>query len=203
MTEDKAHATAPNSGDQGAQAEILRLKARIAELEHLVVTDTLTPLYNRRYFMEELDRWCWRAHRYGGQYGLLYIDVDNLKILNDSFGHNIGDEMLIAVAKSIKAATRKSDIVARVGGDEFAILLEAIAEDYLEERAEVMRQIVAATHIQVEGKRQFAAASVGAVALIRGMSPGQAMIHADKSMYADKRSRNAATEAVRPRIGAL
>jgi PleD family two-component response regulator len=61
------------------ESENRRLRGRVAELERLATTDTLTPLFNRRYFMNELDRWCWRAHRYGGSYGLLFLDIDQLK----------------------------------------------------------------------------------------------------------------------------
>ena len=75
-----------------------QLKARVAELERLVACDTLTPLFNRRHFMDELDRWCWRAHRYGGDYGLLFLDVDNLKTVNDKLGHQAGDVLLLSIA---------------------------------------------------------------------------------------------------------
>ena len=78
--------------------ENLHLKARVAELERLATIDTLTPRFNRRYLMQELDRWCWRAHRYGGTFGLLYLDVDRLKQVNDTHGHVAGDNVLCAIA---------------------------------------------------------------------------------------------------------
>ncbi|MBP6380713.1 MAG: GGDEF domain-containing protein, partial [Sphingorhabdus sp.] len=96
--------------------ENMQLKARIAELERLTAMDTLTPLFNRRYLMQELDRWCWRAHRYGGTFGLLYLDVDRLKAVNDTHGHVAGDAVLCGIAEALASATRKSDVIARMGG---------------------------------------------------------------------------------------
>lgn len=65
------------------ERENLALKVRVVELEQLVTCDTLTPAYNRRHFMAELNRWCWRKHVSGGEYELLFVDVDNLKVVND------------------------------------------------------------------------------------------------------------------------
>jgi diguanylate cyclase (GGDEF)-like protein len=122
MSQDNAKVVPTMGGDSAAllERENAKLRKRIAELERLVATDSVTPLFNRRHFMEELDRWCWRAHRYGGSFGLLYCDVDRLKAVNDVQGHSIGDDILIGVAKALLAAVRKSDIAARIGGDEFA-----------------------------------------------------------------------------------
>ena len=95
------------------ESENRRLRGRVAELERLATTDTLTPLFNRRYFMNELDRWCWRAQRYGGSYGLLFLDIDQLKLINDTHGHAAGDAVICGVAQAMASTTRKSDIVAR------------------------------------------------------------------------------------------
>ena len=134
--------TSPRSG---LERENLALKARVAELEQLVVRDTLTPLFNRRCFIDELNRWCSRSNRYGGDYGLLFIDVDGLKAVNDRHGHLAGDVVLTAVAKALLALDRRSDIVARFGGDEFAIVLVNISIDNLSRKAEhisdTMRQL--------------------------------------------------------------
>jgi diguanylate cyclase (GGDEF)-like protein len=171
------------------ERENLQLKARVAELERLVATDTLTPLYNRRYLMEELDRWCWRAHRYGGSYGLLFMDIDRFKMVNDTHGHNAGDAVLIGVAEALQAATRKSDIVARMGGDEYAILLDSIGMDRLLIKAASMRKLLTALPVKTVGPVLKIDVSVGACLIESGSRASEVLIEADRLMYADKRSK--------------
>ena len=87
------------------------------------ITDELTSLYNYRYFINILEREVYEAERYNKSLTVLIIDLDDLKIVNDTFGHPIGDQLLKSVAKIISASVRKSDIVARYGGDEFGVIL--------------------------------------------------------------------------------
>ncbi len=169
-------------------AEITRLKARIAELELLVGSDTLTPLFNRRHFMELLERWCWRAQRYGGKAGLLYIDVDNLKDVNDNYGHQVGDEMLIAIAKGLTSSVRKSDVIARIGGDEFAILLESFDTANLQEKIGEIKRRVSGIKVSAEKVRLHPTVSIGAIPIHAGDRPNALLRAADKAMYADKRA---------------
>jgi diguanylate cyclase (GGDEF)-like protein len=171
------------------ERENLQLKARVAELERLVATDTLTPLYNRRHLIEELDRWCWRAHRYGGTYGLLFMDIDRFKQVNDTHGHNAGDAVLIGVAEALQAATRKSDIVARMGGDEFAILLDSIGMERLLLKLASMRQLLTALPVKTAGPVLKIDVSVGPCLIESGSRPSEVLIEADRAMYADKRSK--------------
>lgn len=167
--------------------ENTQLKARIAELERLVVRDTLTPLYNRRHFMAELDRWCWRAHRYGGEYALMFIDVDNLKAVNDGHGHCVGDALLIAIAKALLASVRKSDIVARIGGDEFAILLDNIPLADLQRKGAHLAKSVAKISIDVGGTVLVPGISTGYTVIEAGAKPTELLLRADRSMYAAKK----------------
>jgi diguanylate cyclase (GGDEF)-like protein len=169
-----------------------QLKARVAELERLVVCDTLTPLFNRRHFMEELDRWCWRTHRYGGEYGLLFIDVDNLKAVNDSDGHGAGDMLLIAIAKALQGAVRRSDIAARVGGDEFAVLLDNIPTGELAAKAERITKIVGKLKIEHKGKPLVPSVSAGYTAIEPGVKPSELLLRADRSMYVAKQAKGIA-----------
>jgi diguanylate cyclase (GGDEF)-like protein len=169
-----------------------QLKARIAELERLVACDTLTPLFNRRHFMEELDRWCWRTHRYGGEYGLLFIDVDNLKSVNDSLGHQAGDVLLIAIAKALLGAVRRSDLVARVGGDEFAILLDNIPEAELHGKAERIARIVGRLSVEHQGRKLVPSISAGFAAIEPGIKPSELLLRADRSMYTAKQAKGIA-----------
>jgi diguanylate cyclase (GGDEF)-like protein len=171
------------------EQENKQLKARVAELERLVVCDTLTPLFNRRHFMEELDRWCWRVHRYGGEYGLLFIDVDNLKAVNDGNGHLAGDILLTAIAKALLGAVRRSDLVARVGGDEFAILLDNMPDAELPGKAERISKIVSKLSVEHQGVKLVPSISTGHAAIEAGVKPTELLLRADRSMYAAKQAK--------------
>lgn len=174
------------------ERENAKLRTRIAELERLVATDTLTPVFNQRHFMEELDRWCWRAHRYGGTFGLLYCDVDQLKSTNDIQGHKAGDTVLLGVAAALLGAVRKSDIVSRVGGDEFTILLDTITPEQLEEKIASMRALLADLKIGTGGPTLQISVSVGGALIESGTKAADVLDAADKEMYAHKRTKYAA-----------
>ena len=171
------------------ERENRQLKARVAELERLVVCDTLTPLFNRRHFMEELDRWCWRAHRSGGHYGLLFIDVDNLKAVNDLHGHMAGDLILTSIAQALLTAVRRSDLVARVGGDEFAILLDNIPAAELPGKAERIAKVVGKLGIEHHGTKLTPSISAGHTVIEPGVKPSELLLRADRSMYAAKQAK--------------
>src|SRR5215213_5327794 len=118
------------SDSDGLIAEISRLRAhvaqleeRVGELDQLAHQDPLVDLPNRRGFMRELERLVDRARRYGESPAMLFVDLDGLKMINDTFGHKAGDEALIQVAQLLVGGVRRSDAVARIGGDEFGILL--------------------------------------------------------------------------------
>ena len=171
------------------ERENARLRVRIAALERLVSSDTLTPLYNRRHFIEELDRWCWRAHRYGSTFGLLFCDVDRLKVVNDIQGHSIGDDVLRGVAKSLLGAVRKSDIVSRIGGDEFTVLLDSISVEQLAEKTAAMQTLFAALAIKTNGPTLKIGVSVGSALIESGSKANEVLDAADQAMYAHKRSK--------------
>lgn len=178
-----------NDRSDALARENLHLKARVAELERLATIDTLTPLFNRRYLMQELDRWCWRAHRYGGSFGLLYLDVDRLKQVNDTHGHVAGDNVLCGIAEALTSATRKSDVVARMGGDEFAVLLDSISVEKLLEKAGSVRRLLTALPVETAGPTLKIDVSVGHCLIESGSRASEVLIEADRAMYADKRSK--------------
>ncbi len=195
----KAHAITKveryKSEEGSAEAENLRLRARIAELEKLVAYDTLTPLFNRRHFMAELDRWCARANRNSGQYGLIFIDVDNMKSVNDTLGHGAGDALLQAISASLLKQVRKNDLVARIGGDEFAILLDNIKACALAKKTNKIIASVAKISEDFEGHIFKPRISAGFTELEPGVSAAKLMQRADRSMYAAKKAKLCAPQA--------
>ena len=97
--------------------------------EALADTDPLTGLANRRFFQEQLEREHARIHRYPEPLTIAYLDLDNFKYVNDSLGHNIGDELLIIVSQTLSSKIRHSDFAARLGGDEFAVMLPMLEHE--------------------------------------------------------------------------
>src|SRR5256885_3007563 len=110
------------------RAELERCQSRICELDRLAHYDCLIGLPNRRSFLVSLDRLLARVKRYGSPAAVLSIDVDGLKAINDQFGHDAGDKALVEIARALKASVRDSDLVARLAGDEFGILVEKADE---------------------------------------------------------------------------
>ncbi len=165
------------------------LKSKIAALERQVVRDYLTSLYNRQYFMAELERWTWRVHRYGGQYGLLFIDVDDLKLINDVSGHGAGDAVLVAIGQALLNNTRKSDIAARIGGDEYGMLLDTISPENLAGRAVRIGDAVQKLKIPYRSEILRTGISVGYAMLETGVKPADLLQRADQSMYKSKKTK--------------
>jgi diguanylate cyclase (GGDEF)-like protein len=108
---------------------IHKVKDSLVNLQEISETDPLTRISNRRSFMLAANRELERARRYGQKLTLIYIDLDNFKTINDTFGHSVGDQLLKEVATTLNNNTRKTDVVARMGGDEFCILLTEIGLD--------------------------------------------------------------------------
>lgn len=111
------------------EQEIDTLKDDLAEMKRRAYHDVLTGLSNRRSFIDSLESRVARCQRYGDNCAVLFLDVDGLKAVNDSYGHAAGDGLLIRLAQILKANIRKSDVAARIGGDEFALLLDNLDAD--------------------------------------------------------------------------
>lgn len=106
--------------------QMLELECSRAALQEEATHDPLTGLANRRLFHDRLRQAIRHAHRYGGRMGILYMDLDRFKAINDKHGHQVGDAVLVDVARRLRECVRESDTVARLGGDEFMVLLEGV-----------------------------------------------------------------------------
>lgn len=165
--------------------DISDLKEAERQIYHQAFHDTLTNLPNRALFMEHLNMAIKRAkRRQNYHFAVVYLDIDRFKLVNDSLGHNVGDNLLIAFANRIQESLREIDTLARLGGDEFVILLEDIEDgDYASRVAERLQQELKQPFI-VKSKEVFAPASFGVVLNTKDYNLPQDIIRdADAAMY--------------------
>jgi diguanylate cyclase (GGDEF)-like protein len=170
-------------------------QSRLAELERLANEDALAPISNRRAFLRDLARTIGYVERYGAACSLLYFDLDGLKAINDTFGHAAGDAALIHVAEVLLAHTRSSDVIGRLGGDEFGVLLTRADEAAAHSKAERLCDAVAFTRLSWKGKIIPVSVAFGAHRLVAGDEPQVALAAADRAMYHHKRNRGGACPA--------
>jgi diguanylate cyclase (GGDEF)-like protein len=172
-----------------SHASITDRKELELELEKLATTDALTTLPNRRYFMEAANLEVERAGRFGAAAALVMIDLDHFKAVNDTYGHAVGDEALRGVALACKKNLRKIDILARIGGEEFAVLLPGTNDAGASEVAEKLRRAVSETPIE-SGPIQFnMTASFGVSEILVGdRTVDDGLGRADLALYAAKRA---------------
>lgn len=168
--------------------EVGRLKSRLVEAEGLADKDALTPLLNRRAFVRELGRVIAFIQRYGGPASLIYFDLDGFKAVNDRFGHAAGDTALTAVAQRLAVNVRESDVVGRLGGDEFGVILVHADLATAQAKAAVLAQAIEAEPVQCGEWLVPLKASYGVRKIIPGLNPEQVLAAADAAMYARKRA---------------
>ena len=180
-------------GARGLAAEIDRLKAevealqeRVATLDSLAHQDTLVAMPNRRGFLRELDRLIARVGRYDEQAAMLFVDLDGLKSINDSFGHRAGDEALIQVASLLSGGVRRSDFVARLGGDEFGILLENADEAHAHETAKRLGDTICDCEFRHEREELPLSVAIGMTMIRKDDNVDDVMARADAEMYRGK-----------------
>ena len=165
------------------RAELDRCHARIRELDRLAHYDSLVGLPNRRSFLANLERLIARVKRYGGPAAVISIDADGLKAVNDRFGHDAGDKALIEISSALNASVRDSDLVARLAGDEFGILLEQADELTAWQTALRVTETLDAWRFCVEGICLPLSAAVGVAAIRAEDSVESVLKRADKEMY--------------------
>jgi diguanylate cyclase (GGDEF)-like protein/PAS domain S-box-containing protein len=162
------------------------------QIRRAALTDELTGLYNRRGFMLLAEQQMRLAARHRQAMGLLFVDVDGMKHINDELGHDSGDDALIDVATILHRVLRSSDVVARLGGDEFVALVEGDADDVDVLRARLLETLT--RHNQIANRAYRIALSVGSSICPpdRPISLNELIARADEAMYAVKRRRRAA-----------
>ena len=169
--------------------ELRALRLQIGELERLADSDTLTPLLNRRAFLREVERGIARVARHGTPVAVMIADLDGLKAINDGAGHQAGDAALMHVGYSLKAQVRATDIVARIGGDEFGLVLEDLDGEAAEAKAHTLAAAIAAEPL--DGTQ--VSISIGYTLVTPDDSIDSIIARADAAMYARKRARRAAS----------
>jgi diguanylate cyclase (GGDEF)-like protein len=181
-------AVSPTLIDENAllRASLAEMRERLEELETLADTDTLTPLPNRRRFLHELERVVSQSNRHGTPAAVLYIDLNSLKAVNDRHGHVAGDAALIHIARLLQSLIRTSDIVARIGGDEFGLILDHLDHNSAIETAERLGRCIASTPLDFGGRTVPLKAAIGVATILAGDSADDVMQRADRNMYRAK-----------------
>jgi diguanylate cyclase (GGDEF)-like protein len=163
------------------------LSARSETLEHAALTDALTGMQNRRYFDDALKEYLEEFKRIDKPIGLMVLDLDHFKAVNDTHGHDVGDEVLRRVARCLQEFTRYHDIVARLGGEEFVIVAPNMNTDLLIKFAERIRKAIANLTIESGNVRLKVTISVGLAVWDRKEGPEEFYKRADKLLYQAKR----------------
>jgi len=167
--------------------------ARLAEAERQANEDSLAPVSNRRAFLRHRARTIGYVERYGAASSLLYFDLNDLKSINDNHGHAAGDAALIHVAHVLRGHTRTSDVVGRLGGDEFGVVLTHADGDAALQKATALADAVATRKLVWHNEVIPVQVAYGAHSLGPGEDPQEALAAADRAMYAQKRDRGART----------
>jgi diguanylate cyclase (GGDEF)-like protein/PAS domain S-box-containing protein len=171
----------------GALRDITARKHSEARIQYLAHHDMLTGLPNRAYLTERLTTILALARRHGTLVAIMFIDLDNFKTINDSLGHHVGDVLLKQVAVRIREVLREADMVSRLGGDEFLVILaDFAAPDDAAKVAEKLLQVISAP-VELEGRQLSANASIGISVFPRdGDNADDLIRHADAAMYSAK-----------------
>jgi len=174
------------------EENLITITSLQAELEEQAVRDPLTGLFNRRYFQETLDREIARALRDGTPVGIIVMDLDRFKQVNDSYGHKVGDTYLKEIGDLLMRNIRREDAACRIGGEEFVIVMPGASVEITYQRAELIRSLTETLRVKDTGDEFYITMSVGISAFpTYGTSGEEILIQADRALYqAKKNGRN-------------
>jgi diguanylate cyclase (GGDEF)-like protein len=167
--------------------ELDRTRKRIAHLERVADEDAMLPIANRRAFVRELNRIMSFSERYGSPGSVLYFDLNGMKAVNDRFGHAAGDAVLKHFSQILLSNTRDSDVVGRLGGDEFGVILAQADEQQAGDKAAQLMIAIKAHPCRWEGHELSLSCAVGIHQFRGQQSADDALSAADASMYRAKR----------------
>lgn len=167
--------------------ELGRARNRIASLERLADQDALTPVVNRRAFVRQLSRMIAFANRYGLPASVVYFDVNNMKQINDAHGHPAGDAALRHVATVLQQNIRSSDVVGRLGGDEFGVILAQTDAEQAYSKAAALAEAIANAPLHWGGETLSVSAAYGVHSFSGSDDAQRAIEAADRAMYEQKR----------------
>ncbi len=185
-SESRAAMAALLAENEGLRAALDEMRARVDDLERLADSDTLTPLPNRRVFVREIERVARHVARYGTPAAVMFVDVNALKAINDAHGHQAGDAALIHVAAILMRELRATDVVARIGGDEFGLLLDHLDEDAAAAKAASLVTVLASEPLDLGARRLAVGLSIGLTMIRKDDSVDAILARADADMYAAK-----------------
>jgi diguanylate cyclase (GGDEF)-like protein len=171
--------------------ELEAMRAELSEAVALADRDTLAPVFNRRAFLRALHRTMSEVERYRTPAAVLYIDLDGFKALNDSFGHAAGDAILRHVGRLLMDNVRESDVVGRLGGDEFGVILNRASAEEARAKAAMLSAAINSAAVIHAGMHHRVRASFGVHPIALVEDPEYAIARADEAMYADKYARRA------------
>jgi diguanylate cyclase (GGDEF)-like protein/PAS domain S-box-containing protein len=166
----------------------VKAKQTIEELQRMALLDTLTQVGNRRFAEMNLTARLGEQDRYGWTFGILFIDIDHFKKINDRYGHEVGDEILRMTAKTLTNSVRSFDLVTRWGGEEFLVIIANVDGDRLHIVAEKLRAMMERSSISHDYEAIKTTISIGATVAQPGDSVDSLVRRADKLMYESKLS---------------
>jgi len=175
--------------------ELDNTNRRLRQMEDVADTDALLPIPNRRAFVRELNRMISFAERYGTPSTLMFIDLNDMKNINDKYGHDAGDKALFHVARLLSDNVRTTDVIGRLGGDEFGVILAQADEKIGAEKAASLADIISENALELDGETLSMSLAFGTYTFRSGDKPDDALDKADKAMYENKRDMKGADNA--------